>query len=110
MMTAFMKRSIVGGRQRYGYKFHRQKDGIYEISFIYAQKRSTKSKKLSEEAFPGYGSDGFTKWFCEKATVAKLVGAYAYVKGVPAPIGTSEEKKATCTDEKILLKVALKSL
>ena len=36
-MTAFMKRSIVGGRQRYGYKFHRQKDGIYEISFIYAQ-------------------------------------------------------------------------
>ena len=102
-MTAFMKRSIVGGRQRYGYKFHRQKDGIYEISFIYAQDPQ-KAKKLSEEAFPGYGSDGFTKWFCEKATVAKLARAYAYVKGVPAPIGTSEKEKATCTDEKILLK------
>lgn len=35
--------------------------------------RSAKSKKLSEEAFPRYGSDGFMKWFCEKATVAKLV-------------------------------------
>ncbi|EEF15376.1 hypothetical protein CAMRE0001_0282 [Campylobacter rectus RM3267] len=43
-MTAFMKRSIVGGRQRYGYKFHRQKDGIYEISFIYAQKIHKKQK------------------------------------------------------------------
>ena len=74
-MTAFMKRSIVGGRQRYRYKFHRQKDGIYEISFIYAQdpQKQKEEEKLSEEVFSGYGSDEFTKWFCEKATVAKLV-------------------------------------
>ena len=32
------------------------------------------------------------------------------MQGVPEPIGTSEEEKAACAGEKILLKVMLKSL
>lgn len=90
-----------------------KKAGIYEISFIYAQdtQKQKEEEKLSEEVFPGCGSDEFTKWFCEKSTAAKLAGYYGYTtQGVPEPIGTSEEEKAACTGEKILLKVALKSI
>ena len=90
-----------------------KKAGIYEISFIYAQDPQTQKEeeKLSEEVFPGYGSDEFTKWFCQKTTAAKLAGYYGYTtQGVPEPIGTSEEEKEACTGEKILLKVMLKSL
>lgn len=87
--------------------------GIYEISFIYAQdpQKQKEEEKRSEEAFPGYGNDEFTKWFCQKSTAAKLAGYYGYTtQGVPEPIGASEEEKAACTGEKILLKVALKSM
>jgi len=80
-----------------------KKAGIYEISFIYAQdlQKQKEEEKLSEEAFPGYGSDEFTKWFCEKSTATKLAGYYGYTtQGVPEPIGTSEEEKAACTGEK----------
>jgi hypothetical protein len=90
-----------------------KKAGIYEISFIYAQdpQKQKKEEKLSEEAFPGYDSDAFTKWFCQKSTAAKLAGYYGYTtQGVPERIGTSEEEKAAYTGEKILLKVALKSM
>lgn len=90
-----------------------KKTGIYEISFIYAQdpQKQKEEEKRSEEAFPGYGSDAFTKWFCQKSTAAKLAGYYGYTtQGIPEPIGTSEEEKAACTGEKILLKVALKSM
>ena len=90
-----------------------KKAGIYEISFIYAQdpQKRKEEEKLSEEAFPGYGSDEFTKWFYEKSTAAKLAGYYGYTtQGVPEPIGTSEEEKAAYAGEKILLKVALKSM
>lgn len=90
-----------------------KKAGIYEISFIYAQdpQKQKEEEKLSEEAFPGYGSDAFTKWFCERSIAAKLAGYYGYTaQGVPEPIGTSEEEKAACTGEKILLKVVLKSI
>jgi len=90
-----------------------KKAGIYEISFIYAQdpQKQKEEEKLSEEVFPGYGSDEFTKWFCRKTTAAKLAGYYGYTtQGVPEPMGTSEEEKAACTGEKILLKVMLKSL
>ena len=93
--------------------FSVKKAGIYEISFIYAQdpQKQKEEEKLSEEAFPGCGSDEFTKWFCEKSTAAKLAGYYGYTtQGVPEPIGTSGEEKAACTGEKILLKVMLKSL
>ncbi len=88
-----------------------KKAGIYEISFIYAQdpQKQKEEEKRSEEAFPGYGSDAFTKWFCQKTTAAKLAGYYGYTtKGAPEPMGTSEEEKSACTGEKILLKVALK--
>ena len=90
-----------------------KKAGIYEISFIYAQdpQKQKEEEKLSEEAFPGYGSDEFTKWLCEKSTAAKLARYYGYTtQGVPEPMGTSEEEKSACTGEKILLKVMLKSL
>ena len=90
-----------------------KKAGIYEISFIYAQdpQKQKEEEKLSEEVFSGYGSDEFTKWFCEKSTAAKLAGYYGYTtQGVLEPIGTSGEEKAACTGEKILLKVMLKSL
>ena len=90
-----------------------KKAGIYEISFIYAQdpQKQKEDEKLSEEVFPGYGSEEFTKWFCEKSTAAKLAGYYGYTtQGVPEPMGTSEEEKSACTGEKILLKVALKSM
>ena len=93
--------------------FSVKKAGIYEISFIYAQdpQKQKEEEKLSEEAFPGCGSDEFTKWFCEKSTAAKLAGYYGYTtQGVPESIGTSGEEKAACTGEKILLKVMLKSL
>ena len=93
--------------------FSVKKAGIYEISFIYAQdpQKQKEEEKLSEEAFPGCGSDEFTKWFCEKSTAAKLAGYYGYTtQGVLEPIGTSGEEKAACTGEKILLKVMLKSL
>ena len=88
-----------------------KKAGTYEISFIYAQdpQKQKEEEKLSEEAFPGYGSDEFTKWFCEKTTAAKLAGYYGYtMQGVPEPMGTSEEEKSACAGEKILLKVVLK--
>ena len=55
-------------------------------------------------AFPGYGSDGFTKRLCQKTTAANTM------QGVPEPMGTSEEEKAAFAGEKILLKVMLKSL
>ena len=90
-----------------------KKAGIYEISFIYAQdpQKQKEEEKLSEEAFPGYYSDAFTKWFCQKSTAAKLAGYYGYTtQGVPERIGTSEEEKAAYMGEKILLKVALKSM
>ena len=90
-----------------------KKAGIYEISFIYAQdpQKQKEEEKRSEEVFPGYGSEAFTKWFCQKSTAAKLAGYYGYTtQGIPEPIGTSEEEKAACTGEKILLKVALKSM
>ena len=90
-----------------------KKAGIYEISFIYAQdpQKQKEEEKLSEEVFPGYGSDAFTKGFCEKSTAAKLAGYYCYTtQGVPEPIGTSEEEKSACMGKKILLKVMLKSL
>ena len=73
-----------------------KKAGIYEISFIYAQdpQKQKEEEKLSEEAFPGYDSDAFTKWFCQKSTAAKLAGYYGYtMQGVPEPIGMSEEEK-----------------
>lgn len=40
-----------------------KKAGIYEISFIYAQdpQKQKEEEKLSEEVFPGYGSEEFTK-------------------------------------------------
>ena len=72
-----------------------KKAGIYEISFICTQdpQKQKEEEKLSEEAFPGYGSDEFTKWFCQKTTAAKLAGYYGYtMQGVPEPIGTSEEE------------------
>jgi len=73
--------------------------------------KQKEEEKLSEEVFPGYGSEEFTKWFCEKSTAAKLAGYYGYTtQGVPEPMGTSEEEKSACTGEKILLKVALKSM
>ena len=90
-----------------------KKAGIYEISFIYAQdpQKQKEEEKLSEEVFPGYGSEEFTKWFCQKSTAAKLAGYYGYTtQGVPELIGTSEEEKSACTGKKILLKVMLKSL
>ena len=90
-----------------------KKAGIYEISFIYAQdpQKQKEEEKLSEEVFPGYGSDEFTKWFCQKTTAAKLVGYYGYtMQGVPEPMGTSEEDKAAFVGKEILLKVMLKSL
>ena len=93
--------------------FSVKKAGIYEISFIYARdpQKQKEEEKLSEEVFLGYGSDEFTKWFCEKFTAAKLAGYYGYTtQGVPEPMGTSEEEKVACTGEKILLKVMLKSL
>ena len=73
-----------------------KKAGINEISFIYAQdpQKQKEEEKRSEEAFPGYGNDAFTKWFCEKSTATKLAGYYGYTtQGVPEPIGTSEEEK-----------------
>ena len=90
-----------------------KKAGIYEISFIYAQdpQKQKEEEKLSEEAFPGYGNDAFTKWFCERSIAAKLAGYYGYTtQDVSEPIGTSKEEKAVCMGEKILLKVALKSM
>lgn len=89
-----------------------RKAGAYEINFIYAQdpQKQKEEKNRSEAAFPGYDDEGFTKWFCEQTTAAKLAGRYAYAQGVPVPIGTSEEEKAACTGAKILLKVTLKSL
>ena len=90
-----------------------KKAGIYEISLIYTQdsQKQKEEEKLSEEVFPGYGKEVFTKWFCEKSTGAKLARYYGYTtQGVPEPIGTSEEEKAACMGEKNLLKVMLKSL
>lgn len=102
-MTAFTKGRHAWGQQRDRYKFTVKKAGIYEISFIYAQnpQKQKEEEKLSEEVFPRYGSDEFTKWFCRKTTAAKLAGYYGYTtQGVPEPIGTSEEEKAACTGEK----------
>ncbi len=85
-----------------------KKAGIYEISFIYAQdpQKQKEKEKLSEEVFPGCSSDEFTKQFYRKTTAAKLACYYGYTtQGVPEPIGTSEEEKAACTGEKILLKL-----
>ena len=50
-----------------------KKAGIYEISFIYAQdlQKQKEEEKLSEEAFPGYGSDEFTKRFYHKTLLIR---------------------------------------
>jgi len=80
-----------------------KKAGIYEISFIYAQdpQKQKEKEKLSEEVFPGYGSDEFTKRFYRKTTATKLASYYGYTtQGVPEPIGTSEEEKAAYTGKK----------
>ena len=57
-----------------------KKAGIYKISFIYAQdpQKQKEEEKLSEEVFPGYGSDEFTKRFYRKTTATKLACYYGY--------------------------------
>lgn len=60
-----MKRSIVGGRQHYGYKFNRQKDGIYEISFIYAQDPQ-KAKNAARRPSPDTAAMDLRSGFARK--------------------------------------------